>query len=179
MLGCLYHHPVGSTMIWADEEQGLYILRAKLQLASPAVISLSTGTNNVSKGALTKEQVEFLALQIHASLGHMNWTAIKQLLKDGAVSQVCKLNDKQLASILSLKTLDCRACDLSKKTLTSLPRATPAPPTRHWQLVEAVHCGPFNSQVCGNTYITLFIEAAKEVGFVFERKNLRGEDSAD
>ena len=66
--------PPNREYIWADEEQGLYILRAKLQLASPAVISLSTGTNNVSKGALTKEQVEFLALQIHASLGHMNWT---------------------------------------------------------------------------------------------------------
>ena len=58
--------PPSREYIWADEEQGLYILRAKLQLASLAVISLSTGTNNVSKGALTKEQVEFLALQIHA-----------------------------------------------------------------------------------------------------------------
>ena len=111
---------------------GIAHLKAKLQLASPAVISLSTDTNNVSKGALTKEQVEVLALQIHASLGHMNWTAVKQLLKDGAVSQVCKLNAKQLASILSLKTLVCRACDLSKKTLKSLPRAAPAPPTRDW-----------------------------------------------
>ena len=51
--------PPSREYIWADEEQGLYILRAKLQLASPAVISLSTGTNTVSKGALTKEQVEF------------------------------------------------------------------------------------------------------------------------
>ena len=75
--------PPSREYIWADEEQGLYILRAKLQLASPAVISLSTGTNNVSKGALTKEQVEFLALQIHASLGHMNWTAVKRLLREG------------------------------------------------------------------------------------------------
>ena len=67
----------------------------------------------------------------------------------------------------------------SKKTLKSLPCTTPAPPTRDWQLVEADHTGPFSSQVGGNTYITLFIEVAKDVGFVFERKNLRGEDSAD
>ena len=101
------------------------------------------------------------------------------MLRDGAISQVCKLNAKQVASILSLKTLDCRDCDLSKKTLKSLPRAAPAPPTRDWQLVEADHTGPFSSQVGGNTYITLFIEVAKDVGFIFERKTLRGEDSAD
>ena len=31
----------------------------------------------------------------------------------------------------------------------------------------------------GNTYITLFIEVATGVGFIFERKTLRGDDSAD
>ena len=45
--------------------------------------------------------------------------------------------------------------------------------------LEADHTVPFSSQVGGNTYITLFIEVAKDVGFIFERKTLRGEDSAD
>jgi hypothetical protein len=171
--------PPNNEYIWAEEEQGLYILTAKLQLASPAVISLSTGANNVSTDALSKEQVEILALQIHASLGHLNWTSVKQLLKEGAISQVCELSARQKASILSLKTLVCRECDLSKKTLRSLPRTTPTPPTRHWQLVEADHCGPFSPQVGGNIYITVFIEVATGVGFIFERKTLRGHDSAD
>ena len=171
--------PPNRQYIWAEEEQGLYILKAKLQLGSPAVISLSTATNTASKGTLPKEQVEALALQLHASLGHLNWTAVKQLLKDGAIPQVCKLTAGQVASVLSLRTIVCGHCNLSKKTLRSLPRVTPAPPTRHWQLVVADHCGPFNRQVGGNTYITLFVEVATGVGFIFERATLRGSDSAE
>ena len=167
--------PPNRKYIWADEEQRLYILKAKLQLASPAVISLSTS----SKSTLPKEQVEALALQLHASLGHLHWAAVKQLLKDGAISQVCKLTAGQVAQVLSLKTIVCGHCDLSKKTLRSLPRVTPAPPTRHWQLVVADHCGPLNRQVGGNTYITLFVEVATGVGFIFERSTLRGSDSAE
>ena len=58
--------------VWADEEQGLYIVDAKLQLASPAVISLSADTTDKTGKAPTKEQVVRLALQIHASLGHLH-----------------------------------------------------------------------------------------------------------
>ena len=94
--------PPNRQYTWAEEEQGFYILKAKLQLASPAVISLSTATNNASKSTLTKEQVEALALQLHASLGHLNWTAVKQLLKDGAMSQVCKLTAGQVAAICTI-----------------------------------------------------------------------------
>lgn len=84
--------PPNNDYIWAEEEQGLYILEAKLQLASPSVISLSADNTKVSKDALSKEQVETLALQIHASLGHLNWTSVRQFLKEGAISQIFKLS---------------------------------------------------------------------------------------
>ena len=75
--------------VWADEEQGLYIVDAKLQLASPAVISLSADTADKTGKAPTKEQVVRLALQIHASLGHLHWAAVKKLIKEGAISTAC------------------------------------------------------------------------------------------
>jgi len=78
--------------VWADEEQGLYIVDAKLQLASPAVISLSADTTDKTGRAPTKEQVVRLALQIHASLGHLHWAAVKKLIKEGAISQLSKVS---------------------------------------------------------------------------------------
>ena len=88
------------------------------------------------------------------------------------------LSDSLKASLLSLSTLPCRHCDLSKKTLKSLPR-TPLPlPTQPWQLVFADSCGPFTMQEGGNTHITLFIEGSESVGFFFERNSLTGEVSA-
>ena len=114
--------PPNNHYIWAEEEQGLYILDAKLQLAPPAVISLSANTTNKTRKPPTKEQIVTLAMQIHASLGHLHWAAVKTLLKNGAISQLSKLSDSLKASLLSLSTLPCRHCDLSKKTLKSLPR---------------------------------------------------------
>ena len=172
--------------IWAEEEQGLYILDAKLQLASPAVISLSTDTTKRTRKPPTEEQIMTLAMQIHASLGHLHWVAVKKLLKAGAISQLSKVSDSLLRALLSLSTLPCRACDLSKKTLKSLPRTT-LPPTlpslpaqrRPWQLVFADSCGPFSRQEGGNKHITMFIEALTSGAFIFERYSLTGEVSAE
>ena len=58
--------PPGNQNVWADEERGLYIVPTKLQLASPAVISLSANTSHKPVSAPIKEQTMRLALQIHA-----------------------------------------------------------------------------------------------------------------
>jgi hypothetical protein len=122
-------------------------------------------------------------MQIHASLGHLHWAAVKTLLKAGAISQLSKMSDSLKRSLLALSSLPCRACDLAKKTLKSLPRTSLPPtlpsPKRPWQLVFADSCGPFSVQIGGYTYITLFLEDAHSVGFIFERNSLTGEGSAD
>ena len=104
---------------------------------------------------------------------------MKSLLKAGAISQLSEVSNTLKGSLLSLSTLPCTACDLAKKTLRSLPRTPSTPPKRPWQLVVADNCGPFAVQYGGNTHITLFVEASKDVGFIFERNSLTGEGSAD
>ena len=150
----------GKEYVWAEEQQGLYIVPAKLQLAPPAVISLSVDTSTTSKSAPTKDEVMRLAMQIHASLGHFHWAGVKSLLKEGAVSQLPKLSSSMKAALLSLPSLPCTHCDLSKKTLRSLPRApttSTKPSKRPWQLVLADHCGPFTRQYGGNTQCHYFV----------------------
>ena len=49
---------------WAEEEQSLYIVDAELQLAFPAVISLSANTTKTTRKPPTKEQIVTLAMQI-------------------------------------------------------------------------------------------------------------------
>ena len=120
-----------------------------------------------------------LAMHMHASLGHLHWAAVKSLLKAGAITQLSEVSNTLKGSLLSLSTLPCRACDLAKKTVRSLPRTSSSPPKRPWQLVVADHCGPFAVQYGGNTHITLFVEASTQVGFIFERNSLTGEGSAD
>ena len=132
----------GEEYVWADERQGLYIVPAKLQLASPAVISLSASTSSKSANTPSKDEVMRLAMQIHASLGHFHWAGVKSLLKAGAISQVSKMSSSMKEALLSLSSLPCTHCDLSKKTLRSLPHAPPSstkPSKRPWQLVLADH----------------------------------------
>ena len=172
--------PIGK-YVFADEEQGLYIVDAKLQLASPAVISLSANTSNKTEGTPTKEQVERLALQIHASLGHLHWQGVKSLLEGGAIPQLSKIPNKMKGLLLSLSKLPCTSCDLAKKTLKSLPHTSlslPKLPKKPWQLLLGDHCGPFSVQYGGNTYYSLLIEDCHDVGFIFERSLLTGEGSS-
>ena len=78
----------GQTFIFAEERNGLYIFNGKLQFPAPDIVSLSTHTTNETEKVDSAQKVMDLAMQIHASFAHLNWTAVKELLKGGAFSQI-------------------------------------------------------------------------------------------
>jgi len=137
----------GQTFILGEERNGLYIFNGRLRFPAPDIVSLSSSTTIDTGKAVSEQKVMDLAMQIHASLAHLNWTAVKELLKGGAFSQVAEMSAGEKASLLSVKTLLCPACDLSKKTMKTLPRTSPTPPKCNWERVEADHCGPFSPQL--------------------------------
>ena len=128
--------------ILAESQGGLYLIRAVLQIVSAEVISLTTHTKTDTSVEMAKADINKLALQVHASFGHINWTAVKQRLTQGGDEQVGGLTPALVDLLLAIKTLFCAACDASKKTQLSLPKFIEHPPTWPWELVQADNSGP-------------------------------------
>jgi len=171
--------PPVSAYILADSQGGLYLIKAVLQIVAAEVISLTTHSKTDTSVELASANIELLALQVHAALGHINWTAVKQRLSQGGDGQVGGLPTGLVDRLLSLKTLFCAACDVSKKTQRSLPKFIERQPQWLWELVEVDHCGPFQVQHGGFTHITLAIELTSRVGFILERRSLNANESTN